>query len=451
MRRIFGALLVLGAVLYVVAEATLERPGKDEIVPLRWSTDPNPARRVQTSRFAGMFPGFLVEVDPGLGNDRTKLIVQCATGTGPDIVDVGGKSGLMTLVEAGILLDLTPYAKEMGFGPEETWEAVRPDLEIDGRQYLFPCNVWANCVIYNREVFDDHGAPYPAADWTYDDFIRIGKMIADRPGKSGKKHYAVANWSGLWMVQDLLVGHGARQFSEDGLVCTLDSPEAIAAMRFYHDLMFVHEVVPSAAELSTVSSQGGWGSFGLNIFSAGLAGMVYIGRWYLVQVPNYPRLRGNLGAAPLPRVGRRPSAGMCGTRAAGINVKSERWEDALKFLKYLASREYSELIVADGDSLPPNPKYARTGRDLVNDAVREPAFHQTFVDAMRRAVPLDLSPFVESELIGRWMDERVGEVENRLVTPEKAMRALADEINARIRLNLERRPDLRRLVPGLDN
>jgi membrane associated rhomboid family serine protease len=30
---------------------------------------------------------------------------------------------------------------------------------------------------------------------------------------------------------------------------------------------------------------------------------------------------------------------------------------ALRFLAFLASREYSELIVRDGDSIPPNPAY----------------------------------------------------------------------------------------------
>jgi hypothetical protein len=101
------------------------------------------------------------------------------------------------------------------------------------------------------------------------------------------------------------------------------------------------------------------------------------------------------------------------------------------------------LIAADGDSLPPNPRFAGRGRDLVNAAVADPAFHQAFLDAMDRAVPIDYSPYVEPELVGRWLGERVGEIENRLAGPEAAMKALAAEINQRIRLNLERKPHLR--------
>ena len=38
----------------------------------------------------------------------------------------------------------------------------------------------------------------------------------------------------------------------------------------------------------------------------------------------------------------------------------------------------------------------------------------------------------------------IGKIENRLVTPEEGMKALAAEINQRIRTNLERRDDLQR-------
>ncbi len=443
MRPVFGAFLFLAVVLYAIAEVTLDRPGRGELVPLRWATDPNPARKMQTAGFARLNPGLKVVVDPGLGGDQTKLIVQCATGTGPDIIDIG-EASMATLVEAGVLLDLTPYAAEMGFGPDQTYRAIKPALLVEGKQYRFPCNVWANAVIYNKRIFDDHSVPYPKPDWTYEDFIETGKQLFKNPSKSGEAHFAVANWYGLWFVQDLLIGHGARLFSPDGLRSALDSPEAIAAMQLYHDLMFVHRVVPTVAQLAMVSSQGGWGSFGLNLFSSGKAAMMYIGRWFIVQVPNYPQIAGFLGAAPLPRVGGRPSSGVCGSRAAAINKKSPRWREALKFLRYLASQEYNQLIAQDGDSLPPNPRHARTGRDLVNAAVKDPAFHQTFVDAMKRSRPLDLSPFMDAQIIGRWLDEKVGEVENQLMTPEAAMRAIANEVNQTIRLNLERRPDLQR-------
>ncbi len=443
MSRVFAALFGAAAAIYVAAEWTLDRKGGENVV-LRWATDPNPARQIQTATFARLNPGIEAVVDPGLGGDQTKLIVQCATGTGPDIVDMQ-VDALPTLVQAGVLLDLTPNAKEMGFAVENTYPALADALKVDGKQYAFPCNVWANAVIYNRAIFDDHGVPYPKADWTIDDFIAAGKALRYNASKSGDKHLPVANWLGVWIVQDLFAGLGGRYFTEDGLVSRLDSAQAKQAMQLYHDLIHVHHVIPTAAELASASAQGGWGSYGLTLFSSGRAAMLFCGRWYLVQALNYPNLKGNLGAVALPRIDGRKSSGMAGTRCAGINVKSKNAPAALKFLAYLSSPEYNRLIVEDGDALPPNPKFARTGKDLINKAVPDPAFHQVFIDAIGRARPVDISPFVDFAMVLRWLTERVGEVENKIYSPHDACRRLAREINWVIRNNLERRLDLQRL------
>jgi multiple sugar transport system substrate-binding protein len=375
---------------------------------------------------------------------REKLIVQCATGTGPDVIDVYGVAHMMTLVEAGVLVDVTRQAAEMGFAPGNTYPSIEDNLLVDGRQYRYPCNVWANCVIYNRAIFDDHDVPYPQSGWTYDQFVEIGKRITAGAGKSGRKHLAVANFSNIWMYNDFLLGSGGRYFTPDGLVSRLDSPKAVAAMQLYCDMMHVHKVIPTPAEAAAMSSQGGWGSGAINWFSNGQAAMIFIGRWYLCQLPNYPALRGKLSVVRLPRMGDRPSQGVCDTRAAGINITSPHRGAALKFLQYLAGEAYGRVIVNDGDSLPPNPALARTGEDLVNACAPEPGFHQPFIDAMAPARPLDFSPFIDAGQVDRWVVETISKVENGLVAPPEAMRALAAEINQRIRRNLARRGDLRR-------
>jgi len=441
MRAVFLVLLAVFLALYVLAEVTLDRPPQDGIVRLRWATDPAPARGFQTRTFARMFPGIEVSVDPG---DRIKLIAQCATGTGPDIVDIYSKAEMYSFVQAGILLDLTDYARAMGFGPEATYPALKDALCINGRQYRFPRNVYANCVVFNKTVFDDLGLAYPARNWTYGDLARIGRAIRQGNSKSGRKYIPVANWNNLFFFNDLLIGCGGRYFSEDGLTSRLDSPEAVAAMQLYHDLMHVYRVIPTTAEASAVSSQGGWGG-ALNWFSGGKAAMIFIGRWYILQVPHFPDLKGALASVQLPRVGDQPSAGVVDAGAPGINAKSRHVKEALKFLQYLASPEYGRLIVADGDSLPPNPDLAGSGADLVNDAVDDPGFHQPFIDAVRAARPLDFSPFIDAGLTQRWLAETIGQIENQVAEPGPAMRSLAAEINQKIHKNLRRRSDLQRV------
>jgi len=440
MRTVFLVLLLASAALYVGAQLTLTSREKPGVVQLRWATDKNPARTRQTAAFGEMFPGAEVVVDPA---DSQKLLVQCVSGWGPDIIDCYGIAHMQSLVEAGILLDLTEPAKEHGFAPEATYPAIEECLLVEGRQYRFPCNVWANCVIYNRRMLEDLGVPLPQEGWTYEDLVRIGKRIREA---SNGNLVPVANWNNVWLFEDMYIGAGGTYYrpGSHGLVSSFDSPEALAVMRFYHDMMHVHDVLPTPTEATAIASAGGWGSGGLTWFSGKKAVMIFIGRWYIVQLPNYRGLGNDLAVARLPSWRGRASRGQCDARAAGINAKGPHRDAAVKFLKYLASKEYGRIIVADGDSLPPNPELARTGENLVNDIVNDPAFHRPFVDAIRDARPVDTSPFIDAGLTNRWLKERIEQVENRKKTPEEAMRSLASEINLQIRANLEDRLDLQR-------
>ncbi len=443
MKYFILAIAIVCLVLYAGAELTLRHPPRDGVIRMRWATDPNPARDMQTALFKKLYPGHAMSVDPGLGGDTSKLVVQCATGVGPDIIDVYDQNQMDGLVRAGILLDLTPYAAKMGFGTDKTYPALYKGLTVLGRQYRYPCNVWANAIIYNKQVFDDHGVPCPSNDWTWDDFTEVGKRFL-APGKSGKTHIPLASFYNFWVYNDLLVNFGGRWFSDDGLTSQLDSAEAVAAMNYYSDLIYKHHLIPSPSESAALSSQGGWGHGAMHWFSSGRAAMIPIGRWYIVIARNYPDIVPQLAAVRMPHLPGRPSVVMADTRAAGVNVKSPNRKAALKWLQYLAGPDYGNLIVEDGDSLPPNPDLARTGRDLVNKYVTDPAFHQVFIDSIKEARPLDSSPFIDAAICQRLIVEMLGKIENRIVTPEDGMKALANEINQTIRMNLDRRPDLRK-------
>ena len=440
MKQVFAILAVVAALLWGLAVLTLDR-GDPDAVTLRWATDPGPARMVQTALFSDVHPGIAVSVE---GGAMEKLLVQCATGTGPDIIDTWDVSQMSAFVRAGVLLDLTPYAAQMGFAPENTYPAVRDALMVEGRQYRFPGNVAVNAIVYNKAIFDDHGVPYPDPDWTYDEFIETGKLFAS-PGKSGKTHLAIATYDSQGFYRDLLWGHGGTHYRDRGLASNLDSPEAIAAMQLYHDMLHEHGVLPTPEIASSMSAQGGWGSGAITWFANERAATIRIGRWFLIMLANYPGLAEKLGAVPLPRVGDRPSQGYIDVRGSGISAKSRNKEAALKFLQYLASEDFNRLIVKDGDSLPPNPAYATDGRALTNAACMDPMFHQVFVDAAAGARPIDVSPFMDAMQCDRWLLERIARVENnRDIDVTALMQELAREVNRRIRRNIERNRHLQR-------
>lgn len=443
MKYVFLIGVVLFAFCYALALLTLEPSQEEGVVTLYWSTDPNPARQLQIETFEKMYPGIRVKIDRGAVTDPTKLLMQCATGVGPDLIDLYMLEMMIMFAEAGVLLDLTPYASAMGFGPESTYPTIQPRLFYEGKQYRYPCNVWINCVIYNKAMFDEFGVDYPQPGWTWDEFVTIGEKFKGGRDKEGRRIMAVANWAPEQIVMDLMAAYGARFFDDTGLYCLLDQPEAIRALQHYHDLMHVHGVLPTPAEATSMVTQGGWGG-GLNWFATGRAAMISIGRWFTILLPNYPALHGKLGAVQLPRLPDRKSTGICDARGAGVNAQSPYWREALLFLQYLNSAEYGQIIVAGGDSLPPNPDLAQTGQDLVTELVPDPEFHQAYVDAIQSATATTLSSFIDPGLVNLWLKEAIERVENTIQSPAESFKTTAFEINERIRINLSRRPDLQR-------
>lgn len=438
MKTFFAISALVCLAMYLGAVVTSQTPTDPNVVRLRWVTDTNPARKAQLELFNRLDSKIQVFIDPNTTGDPSKLIVQCATGVGPDIMDLDAPR-LQMMVSAGVLLDLTPYAESMGFGVDQTFPAIQNDLMVDGRQYAFPCNVSSNAVIFNKAIFDDHGVPYPRADWTYDDFSKACQAIINNPSKSGKTHMAVANVGGFSMFMDLFAGRGGRLFTPNGRRSALNSEAAIGAAQQYSDFLYCDKIIPTPTEIAAMSSQGGFWSGTINLFSSGQSAMMFLGRFYIVQVPNSPDLKGELGSVTVPHQGKMPSRTFCGARSAAINVKSPHRLAALKFLQFLASNTYSQAIIEDGDGLPPSPAVATSGEAMVNSMVGDASFHQAFLDSMKQATSLDTSPYIDTAEMLRWLQETIDKIENRLVKPDVAFKALSDQVDRRIAENIQRR------------
>lgn len=132
--------------------------------------------------------------------------------------------------------DLTPLvrrdAAEIGLG--DYFPEIRTAMQRDGRYYVMPEAVNVALLYYNRRLFREAGLPEPAADWTWDDLVRAGKKLtrpatALDPGVWGCSR--MEGWWGEWLIY--VRQAGGTVFSPDGRRCVLDSPEAIAGLKFY--------------------------------------------------------------------------------------------------------------------------------------------------------------------------------------------------------------------------
>lgn len=430
--------LIVG-LLWLAAAMTVPPEVQDGRQVLYWSTDTNPARREQLAPFQELNPDILIKVEPTAVD---KTIIQCSTGVGPDLLEIYSVEQMVTYVEAGILLDLTPYAEEMGFGPGSTYPKLVGNLMYQGRQYRYPANAASQVLMYNKKMFDEAGVPYPEDGMLWEDFIELVKpLTVKREGGRGYKQFAMVMSQGY--AKDLHLQFGGHFFNETGTECVLDSPESIAAMEFFYELMAEHEVIPSPSAAEALSASGGWGHGEIRWFAAEKAASIWGSRWMMVIFRQYPELQKEIGVALLPRREGGVPASYSGTRGPGINVNSENREEALRFLQYLASDEYAEIIAMSSDGLPPQADYADDPSRLVNPKYPWEDYQEKFVESMEYAEAPKVTPFVSSIVVDRVWGDTLDLIQNGLATPEEALKDATKRINNRIRDNLRDRPDLR--------
>ncbi len=284
---------------YGAHAAEFGAPGVGATPRLVWSTDDNPARRVQSRLFREWrirTYGSAVDIvaDPS-NRDITKTIVQCVAGAGPDVIEAYGPAELEQFVLAGVAKDVTEQAKAEGFGVERVFPAARSSIALGGRQYAFPCNVGYIVLLYHRDLFREAGVVEPSEykdGWTIEQMVEASKrvMAAD---PSGRRVGIMG--LGAW---GMALSGGGTFFNAEGTASVFNSPRTVAALRAYQGLMYVHRVMPTPAETASMASAGGSNmnadaasASASSLFAAKVTAMVTDGRWSYVSLASRNRDR----------------------------------------------------------------------------------------------------------------------------------------------------------------
>lgn len=434
MKQLFLAMFLVLAILSVVAQVTKpsrEFAGRTRII---WTTDDNPARQAQIDIFDQQFPHLKLTIDPA-NNDMSKIIVQTITGIGPDVIDCYNRMQLHTYYQAGILEDITDWAKEAGTTPDICWESARENMMIEGRQYGFPTNPGPWVIFYNKDIFDKAGLPYPSGDWTWDEFVDVAKKLTlKEPGSRRNTTYGIMGYD----IMEAIWQNGGSLYNKDGTRCALDSPEAIEAAQWLMDLQFVHGCAPSPSEEEAMAAAGGWGQGIITLFDAGRLGMIRYGRWGLIVWRKNPKLR--IGVCPLPY--RKQKATTFVTRISVLNKKSPYKREAFNFMKFLASEDYGNQINDSADNLAPVKRLCYLDRFLHNPQYPQEDYNEVFRDEMACAKSVELSKFSNPFVVDRIFRRYIDLMRNKEMTAVDAMTAAAKEINESIEENVAKFPEL---------
>jgi multiple sugar transport system substrate-binding protein len=243
------------------------------------------------------------------------------------------------LHEEEALLDPRIYADyDETFAKERFYPCAWELGMREGQMVALPAAIQPAVLIYNQELFDRYGVPYPAYDWTWDDFLATAQALRDPEAHTFG--YALQYVDSMYLrlapqwVDPLyfVYQHGGQIFDQWDVPTrtTFDDPATVDAVDWYAALVREHDVAPDRAQAREAYSGDPRGIFG---FGMGKAGMIILGAF-----ERFPAMGQQFehGYVPLPRGA--TSATFCTGIVHAISAESQQPEAAWKWLAFLSEQ-----------------------------------------------------------------------------------------------------------------
>ena len=273
-----------------------------------------------------------------LGDYGTKISQMIASGTAPDVFQLGHDMGV-TFFQNKLLYDFTEYAnKETDLESKyaentySLWRFADGDKEWSGKTFGLPGLLNVYGIFYNKDLLSQAGLAEPTDDWTWDDLENYATTLVE----SGVSEY------GLYGMGNDIFHTGTRSVSEGGAPLTdqILEPTAItmddtfkATAERIKKMVASKAFTPPTYEAQNIQ----------DIFRQGQIPMLFYGQWQIADFINNPNPDLNWDYVALPS----GSAGRammydCTGWGANINIKApdEVWE----LMKFCSGDMYSTVL-----------------------------------------------------------------------------------------------------------
>ena len=306
-----------------------------------------------------------------------------------------------------------------------------------GKQYAYFCNLATRGLLLNLDLFEKYGVEPPPEEWTPADFERIGREFV-RKANAGRPRQEVF-FSGAMpqAILPLARSLGADVFNETLTAATLTDPAFVRALETYYGWVYRHHLIPTAAEATSTESEGtSVNSEATPQLAAGRYGMILTGRYVNMDLRRFRNGRFRLAFVQLPEWEYKIL--VTTSRNTAIYKGSKHKEQARLFLKFLAAKEYNDLIIRSSDGLPPNPEWAEDNPEFRTPPGRE--FEGDLHDnelkwTLSIGIPESQSPYYP--LGDNKLSYAFAKVESKLASPEEALKQAEEAINYSIRSTVE--------------
>jgi ABC-type glycerol-3-phosphate transport system substrate-binding protein len=174
-------------------------------------------------------------------------------GTPPDMV-IFHAAEVNQFTAEGLMQPMDDWYETSGIGRDQFNEALINQITVDGQTMAVPFDnhgwlLWYNTALMEAAGLDPNVLPTNAEEFVEAAIAVTTDVNGLHPNEEGFDPDNVDVWGmyPTWLrytIPATLWQYGGSVISEDGTEATLDSPESIAAIKYWHDLIHTHHVAP---------------------------------------------------------------------------------------------------------------------------------------------------------------------------------------------------------------
>ena len=354
------------------------------------------ARQSLVDAFTARHPDLSVRLQAVQGTDWAdffaKILTMVAAGTPPDVCVVATEGAQLFAERLAEPLD--EFIKRDAAQVQDYFDDVHPSLieafMYKGSFYQMPIDFNAANMYFNTEAMRRAGVPYPAADWTHEDFLTMARQMRQAAGSGFVPFYwtnrlwgGIVPWlyindtsfltekkspGGEWLWDRFYPDHKG-EYSGGFLWEGSNASDPRVAESFE----FVRALVEEG--LGTSPAQGG-GNELVGQFSGGSIGMTPAGGFWVQGLSEAGLTPQDYDVAYFPKW--RTQRHQFGAAGYAILRTSERKDEAWEWVKFCTSREGMQLAF-------PSPNTTPTRRSMCNEALysqKGPAHWKVFYDTL---------------------------------------------------------------------
>lgn len=278
-------------------------------------------------------PNIKIEVD-SVENEtyKTKIKTAIAANEAPDVFFTWGGGFSKPFVDAGKLMNLTPYLKDIN---SKLVGGTLTYLSYNGKTYALPFSLWAGIFYCNKELFDKYNVKVPD---TFDELLAAVKVFRAQgitPIEVGEKD----GWPGMFYQNILAIRTAGSKLSNDALAkkASFNQPAFVQSAALLEQLVKAQAFDSGCLGISRDESEAN--------FRLGKAAMYYNGSWVAgsFNEEQAPNILGKVVCKNFPAVtgGKGEPNGFLGGAidCFAVNANTKYKTQAIKFAKFVAEHQ----------------------------------------------------------------------------------------------------------------